>query len=89
MLHSKFVNIHPFVDGNGRTSRLLMNLELIKAGYLPIIIESEQRFKYYEVLDILVVEGDYTPFIQFIADYEKRELERYIKLIEAHDNAEL
>src|SRR5690625_510356 len=51
MLHSKFVNIHPFIDGNGRTSRLLMNLELIKAGYLPIIIENEQRFRYYEILE--------------------------------------
>ncbi len=88
MLHSKFVNIHPFVDGNGRTARLLMNLELIKSGYLPIIIESEQRFTYYEVLDIAAVEGDYTPFVQFIADYEKHELQRYVELMEAHDNAE-
>src|SRR5690625_979606 len=88
MLHSKFVNIHPFVDGNGRTARLLMNLELIKSGYLPIIIESEQRFTYYEVLDIAAVEGNFTPFIQFIADYEKHELQRYVELMEAHDNAE-
>lgn len=88
MLHSKFVNIHPFIDGNGRTSRLLMNLELIKAGYLPIIIENEQRFKYYEILDIGAVEGNYVPFIQFVANYEKLELQRYIEIIEAHDNAE-
>ena|SRR5690625_367841 len=87
MLHSKFVNIHPFIDGNGRTSRLLMNLELIKAGYLPIIIENEQRFKYYEILDIAAVEQNYIPFIEFIANYEKQELQRYIEVIEAHDNA--
>src|SRR5699024_7836052 len=71
---SKFVNIHPFVDRNGRTSRLLMNLELIKAGYLPIIIEKEQRFKYYEVLDIAAVEVNYIPLIQFVIDYEQHEL---------------
>ena len=86
MLHSKFVNIHPFIDGNGRTSRLLMNLELIKAGYLPIIIENEKRFRYYEILDIAAVEQNYNPFIEFIANYEGQELQRYIEMIEAHDN---
>ncbi len=88
MLHSKFVNIHPFIDGNGRTARLLMNLELMKAGYLPIIIENEQRFKYYEILDIAAVEGNYIPFIQFVANYEKLELQRYIEIIEMNDNGE-
>lgn len=85
---SKFVNIHPFIDWNGRTSRLLMNLELIKMGYLPIIIESEQRFKYYEVLDIAAVDEDYTPFIQFLAGYEQQELQRYLELIRTHYNIE-
>lgn len=85
---SKFVNVHPFIDGNGRTSRLLMNLELIKTGYLPIIIESEQRFKYYEVLDIAAVEGDYTPFIQFLAGYEWQELQGYLELIRTHNDIE-
>src|SRR5690625_5219002 len=87
MLHSKFVNIHPFIDGNGRTSRLLMNLELIKAGYLPIIIENEQRFKYYEILDIAAVKQDYIPFIEFIANNEKQELQRYVEIIEENNNA--
>lgn len=86
MLHSKFVNIHPFIDGNGRTSRLLMNLELIQSGYLPVIIENEQRFKYYELLDLAAVEGNYLPFIQFIAKYEEIELQRYLKLIKSHVN---
>lgn len=86
LLHSKFVNIHPFIDGNGCTSRLLMNLELIQSGYLPVIIENEQRFKYYELLDIAAVEGNYTPFIEFIAKYEKQQLQRYYELIESHVN---
>lgn len=88
MLHSKFVNIHPFIDGNGRTSRLLMNLVLLKAGYLPVIIESERRFKYYEVLDIAATEGNYTPFIQLVADYELQELQRYLELIDEHKDSE-
>ena len=42
MLHSIFVKIHPFIDGNGRTARLLLNLELMKSGYVPIVIQKEK-----------------------------------------------
>ena len=38
LLHGEFVKIHPFIDGNGRTARLLLNFELMKNGYTPIII---------------------------------------------------
>lgn len=50
-VHANFVGIHPFVVGNGRTSRLLMNLELMKAGYPPSVITLENRLAYYEALD--------------------------------------
>lgn len=50
-VYADFVSIHPFIDGNGRTSCLLMNLELLKAGYSPCIITVENRLAYYEVLD--------------------------------------
>lgn len=43
LAHYKLVDIHPFVDGNGRTSRLIMNLILLKAGYPPAMILKEQR----------------------------------------------
>lgn len=43
LAHYKLVDIHPFVDGNGRTSRLIMNLILLKAGYPPVMILKEQR----------------------------------------------
>ena len=45
-LHGEFVKIHPFVDGNGRTARLLLNFELIKNGYPPVIIKNEDRVEY-------------------------------------------
>ncbi len=51
-IHSDFVKIHPFVDGNGRTARLLMNLELLKAGFPSVILPVEARLAYYEALDI-------------------------------------
>ena len=41
MLHAIFACIHPFIDGNGRTSRLLLNLELMKDGFPPIVIKAE------------------------------------------------
>ncbi|XP_053552422.1 protein adenylyltransferase FICD [Bombina bombina] len=66
LAHYKLVYIHPFVDGNGRTSRLLMNLILMQAGYPPITIRKEQRSEYYHVLE-LANEGDVRPFIRFIA----------------------
>ncbi|UOQ49771.1 Fic family protein [Gracilibacillus caseinilyticus] len=83
-LISKFANIHPFADGNGRTSRLLMNLELMKHGYLPIIIEQDKRFRYYEVLDTAAVNNDYGPFIDFVKDYEHSGLIRHLQLINRH-----
>src|SRR5699024_2215303 len=50
-LHTIFVSVHPFIDGNGRTARLLLNLELMKDGYPPVIIKVEDRLAYYEALD--------------------------------------
>ncbi|XP_037115636.1 protein adenylyltransferase FICD [Syngnathus acus] len=66
LAHYKLVYVHPFVDGNGRTSRLLMNLVLMQARYPPITIRKEQRAEYYAALDT-ANEGDVRPFIRFIA----------------------
>lgn len=68
LLHGEFVKIHPFIDGNGRTSRLLINFELMKNGYTPIIIKAESRAKYYEVLDYAHTTMDYGPFLEFVAE---------------------
>ena len=66
LAHYKLVYVHPFVDGNGRTSRLLMNLVLMQANYPPITIRKEQRSEYYLALET-ANEGDIRPFIRFIA----------------------
>lgn len=65
-VHADFVKIHPFVDGNGRTSRLLMNLELMKSGFPPVVLSVENRLAYYETLDIAHTKSDYDPFLKLI-----------------------
>ncbi|PWW83156.1 cell filamentation protein Fic [Prosthecochloris marina] len=62
-VHADFVKIHPFTDGNGRTSRLLMNLELMKDGYPPVVLPVERRLEYYEALDAAHTKQDYKPFL--------------------------
>ena len=66
--HGEFVKIHPFIDGNGRTARLLLNFELMKQGYPPVIIKNENRATYYDVLDLAHTTMNYRPFVKFISD---------------------
>ena len=68
LLHGEFVKIHPFIDGNGRTSRLLLNFELMKNGYPPIIIKNEERARYYDVLDLAHTTMNYKPFIKLVSE---------------------
>lgn len=81
-LHVDFVGIHPFVDGNGRISRLLMNFELMRQGFLPVIIPVEQRLAYYDALDTAHTRGDYSLFIELVASLEQAALVRYLNVIE-------
>ncbi len=74
--HLRFEGIHPFIDGNGRTGRLILNLELVKAGMLPINIKFADRRKYYDCFD-----NSPDMLAQLIADYEVWELERHICII--------
>lgn len=65
--HADFEEIHPFVDGNGRTGRLLMNLELLKGGYPITIIENNDRPEYYSALEIAQTGNrDIEPLTKFI-----------------------
>ncbi|GAB0089032.1 Protein adenylyltransferase Fic [Sergentomyia squamirostris] len=77
LAHYKLVHIHPFADGNGRTSRLLMNTILMRAGYPPAIIAKQQRLQYYDALQT-ANEGDVRPFVRFIAECTGRTLDLYL-----------
>ncbi len=67
-VHVDFVKIHPFVDGNGRTARLLMNLELMKAGFPAVVLPVERRLEYYEALDHAHVTESYGPFLKMMGE---------------------
>lgn len=81
LLHGELVKIHPFVDGNGRTSRLLMNLDLMNSGYLPVIIKKESRLKYYEALDKAHTTDNYTDFVKLVNKLEVEMLKKYLALV--------
>ena len=81
LLHGELVKIHPFVDGNGRTSRLVMNLDLMNHGYNPVIIKKGDRLEYYDALDKAHTTGDYTNFIKLITKLEIEMLNKYLKIL--------
>lgn len=80
-VHGELVRIHPFVDGNGRTARLLLNLELLKAGFPAVIIPVEQRLAYYEALDAAHVREDYAPFLALLATCLQQSFARYWQVL--------
>ena len=76
-VHVDFVGIHPFSDGNGRTSRLLMNFELMKNGFPPVVLKVENRLAYYEALDKAHTLGEYDDFIALVAKLVEESFEPY------------
>ena len=79
--HAWFVYIHPFIDGNGRTARLLMNLILMRFGYPVAIIAKEDRLRYYDALEISQT-SDLSPFIGLVAECILESLEEYERAVE-------
>ena len=80
--HLRFEGIHPFIDGNGRTGRLILNLELIKAGLLPVNIKYSDRRKYYDCFDSYYGEPQTADaLVRLITEYETEELKRYIAML--------
>lgn len=81
MLHAIFVGIHPFIDGNGRTSRLLLNLELMREGFPPVVIKVENRLAYYEALDKAHTIKNYSDFIELVEREVRDSLNLYLSAI--------
>lgn len=84
--HAEFVKIHPFVDGNGRTSRMIMNYQLMASGFLPVSIAKENRLEYFEALEAYAVDGNLNPFAEMIAVLEEERLDEYLGI--AQEQAE-
>ena len=80
-VHADFVNIHPFKDGNGRTARLIMNFELMRAGFPTVIVPVDARPDYYRNLDIAATQGDYLPFVMQIAELAQKSFAPYWALL--------
>ena len=78
--HAEFVRIHPFVDGNGRTARLIMNYQLMKKGFLPISIKKESRLEYFNTLEEYAVKGNLDPFVDMLLILEEEQLDKYLNM---------
>ncbi len=83
LFHLEFESIHPFIDGNGRTGRLILNLELIRNGYLPINIKFTDRGNYYQAFESFRKNEakDDSGMIKLISEYQLMELEKRLEIL--------
>ncbi len=84
LFHLKFERIHPFIDGNGRCGRLIINFELMKNGLLPINIKNINKKDYYDAFKSYDELEDFKVMTNLIADYLIFELEKYISILETN-----
>ncbi len=71
--HFFFVYIHPYMDGNGRMARFLMNLMLASGGYDWLVVPVQRRKAYMDALEAASVDGDIGPFAAFLGDLARQE----------------
>lgn len=79
--HIEFEGIHPFIDGNGRAGRLLVNLELMKAGFPPIDIKFKDRIAYYNAFDAYHPKHDISAMEKLFAGYVNERLDMYLQML--------
>jgi len=82
LFHLEFEGIHPFVDGNGRTGRLIMNLELIRHGYPAINVKFADRKRYYNAFDSFYRDNDAEPMISLVAEYISERYNDYFRVLD-------
>ncbi len=80
--HLEFEGIHPFIDGNGRTGRLILNLDLIRNGYPPINVKFTDRKRYYDAFDAYYRDNDASKMTALIAEYVNERLDEYLAVLE-------
>ena len=91
--HMQLAKIHPFLDGNGRVGRLVLNFMLIKEGFLPISIPVKRRYEYFDLLELYktgtgaeqVDKNNPLPFAEFLEDLVNKEYDRFIELIKRYE----
>lgn len=81
LFHLEFEGIHPFIDGNGRTGRLILNLDLIRNGYPPINVKFSDRKRYYDAFDAFYRDNNSKPMIDIIAEYVDKRLDEYFEVL--------